>query len=150
MSELVTMSGSSILWGSTLSVACNAYKTNFNARPLRCKSGPRSSLDYSSKSVAMKVQTLISALSFSGAALAGLPPQVARLRGVPGSSGQASHERLLKSRMESILPRAATATPKASEFLVNSSSLPLVTFPLQNSYAGRLPISSNKNETRVS
>ncbi|KAF8598737.1 alpha/beta-hydrolase [Ceratobasidium sp. AG-I] len=96
----------------------------------------------------MKTQALIGVLSFASAVTAGIPPQVARLRGSSGSAPQASHERLLKSRFESLLPRVTSATPKASDFLVNSSALPLVTFPLQNSYAGRLPISSSKNETR--
>jgi carboxypeptidase D len=37
----------------------------------------------------------------------------------------------------------------ASSFAVNSSALPLVSFPLQDSWAGRLPISSSKSETKV-
>ncbi|KZT37407.1 alpha/beta-hydrolase [Sistotremastrum suecicum HHB10207 ss-3] len=40
------------------------------------------------------------------------------------------------------------ANPKAATFAVNSSALPLVTFPLQNSWAGRLPISATSGETR--
>ena len=98
----------------------------------------------------MKTQTLVGVLAFAGTVTAGIPPQVARLRGSPGSAAQTSHEQLLKSRFESFLPRASSPTPKASDFLVNSSALPLVTFPLQTSYAGRLPISASKHETRVS
>ncbi|CUA75790.1 hypothetical protein RSOLAG22IIIB_06071 [Rhizoctonia solani] len=41
-------------------------------------------------------------------------------------------------------------TFKPSDFPVNSSALPLITFPLQDSYAGRLPISGDANETRPS
>jgi carboxypeptidase D len=37
----------------------------------------------------------------------------------------------------------------ASTFAVNSTKLPLVTFPLQPSWAGRLPISASKTESRV-
>jgi carboxypeptidase D len=37
----------------------------------------------------------------------------------------------------------------ASTFAVNSSKLPLVTFSLQPSWAGRLPISASKTESRV-
>lgn len=98
----------------------------------------------------MKAHILIGAFALSATALADLPPQVARLRGTLRSTAQVSHEQLLKSRIESMLSRARSATPKASDFLVNSSALPLITFPLQNSYAGRLPISSDKKERRVS
>ncbi|KAG9123711.1 hypothetical protein FRC07_014202 [Ceratobasidium sp. 392] len=96
----------------------------------------------------MKTLTLASALAFAtSTVVATLPPQAARLRNIPSSAGD-SHAALLRSRSENIVPRAANGTLKASDFLVNSSALPLVTFPLQNSYAGRLPISSKKNETR--
>lgn len=40
------------------------------------------------------------------------------------------------------------SNPKAANYHVNSSALPLVTFPLQDSWAGLLPISSSLLETR--
>jgi carboxypeptidase D len=42
------------------------------------------------------------------------------------------------------------SNPQAAKFMVDSSKLPLVTFPLQDSWAGRLPISANAGESRVS
>ena len=41
------------------------------------------------------------------------------------------------------------SNPKAATFHVNSSALPLVTFPLQDSWAGRLPITNSTKEERV-
>jgi carboxypeptidase D len=40
------------------------------------------------------------------------------------------------------------ANANASSFAVNSTALPLVTFPLQPSWAGRLPISNSSTESR--
>jgi len=40
------------------------------------------------------------------------------------------------------------SNPKAAKYHVNSSALPLVTFPLQESWAGLLPISSRASESR--
>lgn len=40
------------------------------------------------------------------------------------------------------------SNPKAATFHVNSSALPLVTFPLQDSWAGRLPITNSTKEER--
>jgi carboxypeptidase D len=104
----------------------------------------------------MKTSTLFYALALAGGAVASLPPQVDRLRNILASAGESSHDGGFKSRAEQIVPRAVTGALKSkskfkpSDFLVNSSSLPLITFPLQNSYAGRLPISSKRNEKRVS
>ncbi|THH16806.1 hypothetical protein EW146_g3885 [Bondarzewia mesenterica] len=42
----------------------------------------------------------------------------------------------------------AFSNPKAATFHVNSSTLPLITFPLQDSWAGRLPITNAMNEER--
>ncbi|KAG9080574.1 hypothetical protein FS749_007962 [Ceratobasidium sp. UAMH 11750] len=92
----------------------------------------------------MKTFALAGAFVFAANAVATLPPQVARLRNAPGFRG----ERIPQPRSESHIPRAADSTLKPSDFLVKSSALPLVTFPLQDSYAGRLPISSKKNETK--
>ncbi|KAG8704264.1 hypothetical protein FRC08_002334 [Ceratobasidium sp. 394] len=93
----------------------------------------------------MKTFALAGAFMFAANAAATLPPQVARLRNVPGFHGDS----LPQPRSEGHIPRAANGALKPSNLLVNSSALPLVTFPLQNSYAGRLPISSKKNETKV-
>ncbi|KAG8701879.1 hypothetical protein FRC08_003847 [Ceratobasidium sp. 394] len=92
----------------------------------------------------MKTFALAGALVFAAnAAGATRPPQTARLRNVPGFRGDS----LPKPRSESHIPRADT-TLNPSDFRVKSSALPLVTFPLQDSYAGRLPISSDENESR--
>ncbi|KAG9090429.1 hypothetical protein FS749_000536 [Ceratobasidium sp. UAMH 11750] len=92
----------------------------------------------------MKTFALAGALALAAnAAGATRPPQATRLLNVPGSHG----ENQPKPRSEGHIPRADT-TLKPSDFLVKSSALPLVTFPLQDSYAGRLPISSDQHESR--
>ncbi|KAG8792145.1 hypothetical protein FRC12_007028 [Ceratobasidium sp. 428] len=97
----------------------------------------------------MKTLTLASALLFAvSTAVATPPPQTASLHNLPDSAGNGLYDAAPISRSENTIPRTANGTLKASDFLVNSSALPLITFPLQNSYAGRLPISSEKNETR--
>ncbi|QRW09820.1 Serine carboxypeptidase [Ceratobasidium sp. AG-Ba] len=96
----------------------------------------------------MKTLTLAGTLTLAATvAVASLPPDVVRLRNALGGSDGKS-VRTLRSRAEAITSQAANHAFKASDFLVNSSALPLVTFPLQNSYAGRLPISSKKGESR--
>ncbi|QRW09819.1 Serine carboxypeptidase [Ceratobasidium sp. AG-Ba] len=95
----------------------------------------------------MRTMTLAAALVFTAtAASASLPPEVARLRNALGGS-PVEGSRALRPRGESV-PRAPNHTFQASDFLVNSSALPFVRFPLQDSYAGRLPISSKKSETK--
>ena len=87
-------------------------------------------------------------------AVYGLPPEVERLR---GSTRMEIIDDGSKKRSPTPTKRAADSfftptfsNPKAANFHVDSSSLPLVTFDLQDSWAGRLPISSSSSESRVS
>jgi carboxypeptidase D len=80
---------------------------------------------------------------------------VARIRPIGPAGGLPTlrppfRESLRESRAESAPSQASQGKRVQSDFLVKSSALPLVTFQLQNSYAGRLPISAHINETRVS
>ncbi|KAG8740960.1 hypothetical protein FRC10_003531 [Ceratobasidium sp. 414] len=96
----------------------------------------------------MKTLALALTLALATAPVAVLHPGATRLRSYPESTKRNSVPPLLRSRAESVLPHAAAGTLKPSNFFVNSSALPLITFLLQNSYAGRLPISSSKDETK--
>ncbi|KAG9078479.1 hypothetical protein FS749_009492 [Ceratobasidium sp. UAMH 11750] len=92
----------------------------------------------------MKTFALAGALALAANASAvSLPPQAARLLNVLRSHRESQP----KPHSESHIPRADT-TLNPSDFLVKSSALPLVTFPLQDSYAGWLPVSSDQHESR--
>ncbi|KAH7311169.1 alpha/beta-hydrolase [Rhizoctonia solani] len=75
--------------------------------------------------------------------MASVPEPVARLRQALSAHGASPEPR---SVVDEFVSRS-NKTLKPADFLVNSSALPLITFPLQDSYAGRLPISGNANET---
>ncbi|OAX41714.1 alpha/beta-hydrolase [Rhizopogon vinicolor AM-OR11-026] len=61
-----------------------------------------------------------------------------------GPAAQASGGNMKRSGVQNI----TFANPKASEFYVNGTSLPLVDFDVGPSWAGLLPISNSPNETR--
>ncbi|EPQ61415.1 hypothetical protein GLOTRDRAFT_30246 [Gloeophyllum trabeum ATCC 11539] len=80
-------------------------------------------------------------------AVLALDPRIERLRGTKfllTDDAPAPHRRADPAKFYT--PKFAN--PKADAFHVNSSALPLVTFELQDSWAGRLPISNNSNESR--
>ncbi|KAF9224578.1 alpha/beta-hydrolase [Gyrodon lividus] len=67
---------------------------------------------------------------------------VKRWQGGPGPA--VLHDSVKRSAVQNI----TFSNPKASEFWVNGSALPLVDFDVGPSWAGLLPISNNPNETR--
>ncbi|KAF9224579.1 alpha/beta-hydrolase [Gyrodon lividus] len=67
---------------------------------------------------------------------------VKRWQGRPGPA--VLHDSAKRSAVQNI----TFSNPKASEFWVNGSALPLVDFDVGPSWAGLLPISNNPNETR--
>jgi len=81
---------------------------------------------------------------------AALPPAALRLRSPKAARGIHPRVHVEAPRREA-QPRFTIPTfsnPKAAKYHVNSSALPLVTFPLQDSWAGLLPISSRASESR--
>ncbi|QRV95479.1 Serine carboxypeptidase [Ceratobasidium sp. AG-Ba] len=97
----------------------------------------------------MKTVILTYALMLVTISVEALHPGAARLRDFTRLNKRVSNH---AKRVPSISNLARTIVNveqlKPTDFLVNSSALPLITFPLQDSYAGRLPISSHKNETK--
>ena len=88
----------------------------------------------------------LSSLLASAGAVFALPPEVLRLRQPKAhvfQQGVPTHTK------RSSFYTPTFSNPKAADFHVNSSSLPLVTFPLQDSWAGRLPISNSSSEDKV-
>ena len=88
----------------------------------------------------------------SGAyATSSLPPPRQRLR-TPKSSYNSRLSLSSSNIARAVVPTQFTIpkfkNPKAATFHVNSSALPLVTFPLQDSWAGRLPISAGSSRDK--
>ncbi|CAE6478473.1 unnamed protein product [Rhizoctonia solani] len=94
----------------------------------------------------MKTDSYLFVLAIAGVALGNVPEPVARLRQALSAHGPGTSPEP-RSNVNEFITRS-NKTLKPSDFLVKSSALPLITFPLQDSYAGKLPISANANETR--
>ncbi|TFY67118.1 hypothetical protein EVG20_g4050 [Dentipellis fragilis] len=96
----------------------------------------------------MRAQLSLSLLLLSGTALGALNPaerlRNGRLHVIPSSSAPAP---AVQKRAEDFFT-PKFSNPKAATFQVNSSSLPLVDFALQDSWAGRLPITNKTSESR--
>lgn len=84
------------------------------------------------------------ALLASQLVLATIPEAAQRLRNPTAAYRQSNTKR--STTPSFTIP--TFANPKAANYHVSSSALPLVTFPLQDSWAGRMPISSSLLETR--
>lgn len=89
----------------------------------------------------------LSAVLAGASAVFALPPEVIRLR--QPKSHVFEREASAYVKRSTVFYTPTFSNPKASDFHVNSSALPLVTFPLQDSWAGRLPISNSSSEDKV-
>lgn len=89
----------------------------------------------------------LSAVLAGASAVFALPPEVIRLR--QPKSHVFEREASAHVKRSTVFYTPTFSNPKATDFHVNSSALPLVTFPLQDSWAGRLPISNSSSEDKV-
>lgn len=89
---------------------------------------------------------------FATSTTASLPPPHQRL-GIPrrpsSTSDVAQNDlNVARSLMSTQFTVPKFSNPKAAASRVNSSALPLVTFPLQDSWAGHLPVTANQTEDK--
>lgn len=85
------------------------------------------------------------AFALSQGVSSSIPQPVQRLRSTKPPSLEHSAP-IADARIEKRYTIPVFANPKAANYHVNSSALPLVTFPLQDSWAGQIPVSSSLTE----
>lgn len=105
--------------------------------------------------VSLSLCVVAGALAASNLVSATLPPAAQRLRSPQTvteetypSLHEDQHESAKRSALKSDFTIPVFSNPKAANYHVNSSALPLVTFPLQDSWSGQLPISASTTESR--
>lgn len=137
-----------------INIARGGYKTTcIRGLLARCSYLTSCQANIKPQMVSFSLCVVAGALAASRLISAALPPAAQRLR-----SSQTVTEETYPSLHEDEPEKRSTpqsdftipvfSNPTAANYHVNSSALPLVTFPLQDSWSGQLPISASATESR--